>query len=83
MEWTVVGVIVTLVGLGAAVVPPIIKLNTSIVKLTDSNVQLSERIDAMKESNTSDHRRIWNAVEKNTEHIGDHETRLSVLEHKE
>lgn len=83
MEWTVVGVIVTLVGLGAAIVPPIIKLNTSIVKLTDSNDRLSEKLTSMETSNTSEHRRIWTAVDKNHGHINDHETRISVLEDRE
>ena len=35
-EWGVAGVIIALVGLLATVVPPIIKLNSSIIKLPDA-----------------------------------------------
>ena len=33
MEWQIVGVIVTLVGFLAVILPPIVKLNSSITKL--------------------------------------------------
>ena len=34
MEWTVVGVLIALVGLGASIIKPIVTLTQSITKLT-------------------------------------------------
>ena len=44
-EWGVVGVIVTLIGLAAAIIKPIVQLNTNIVKLTVA-------VDGLKDAHT-------------------------------
>lgn len=36
MEWQIVTVIITLVSFGTAIIKPMLKLNSSIVKLTDA-----------------------------------------------
>lgn len=69
MEWQVVTTIVVLVGLIVTIVTPMIKLNSSIVKLTDavSNLQVFQDMNK----------------EKLSEHQGkieDHEHRITVLE---
>ena len=71
MEWQIVTTIITLVSFGIAVIKPILKLNSSIVKLTDAVESL--------ELNGSE---IKTLVKENEDKLEDHEKRLIVLEHK-
>lgn len=71
MEWQIVTTIITLVSFGIAVIKPILKLNSSIVKLTDAVESL--------ELNGSE---IKSLVKENEDKLEDHEKRLIVLEHK-
>lgn len=89
MEWNVVGVIVTLVGLAAAVGGPVLKLNASITRLTTLLQAIEQRLDALetgaKEQRThaaESHRRIWAHNDEQDATLADHETRLWVLENK-
>ena len=83
MEWTVVGVIVALVGLFATVGAPVIKLNSNITRsniiLDQIKKELSEQKIAAKES----HRRLWEHNDEQDELIGDHETRITILENRQ
>ena len=81
-EWAVVGVIITLLGLVAAVVKPLITLNTTLTKLTDSVATLDKNITALTTDNTASHARIWGELNAHDETINDHETRISIIEHK-
>ena len=52
MEWTVVGVIIALVGLGASVIKPVVTLTRSITELTvvverlwDKNEEQDDRLE--------------------------------------
>ena len=72
LEWIVVGVIVTLIGLVTAIVTPMLKLNTSITTLTTKMAQLI----AIQEKNEKKHEGYDNELE-------DHEIRISILEKKE
>ena len=87
MEWNVVGVIVTLVGLAAAVGGPVLKLNASITKLTTLLKVIEQRLDALeqgaKEQRThaaESHRRIWAHNDEQDERLEDHEKRITLLE---
>lgn len=71
MEWQIVTTIITLVSFGIAIIKPILKLNSSIVKLTDAVESL--------EINGSE---IKSLVKENEDKLEDHEKRLIVLEHK-
>ena len=81
-EWAVVGVIVTLLGLVAAVVKPLITLNTTLTKLTDSVATLDKNITALTTDNTASHARIWGELDEHDEKLNDHETRLTIMEKK-
>lgn len=88
-EYQVIGVIVTLVGLGVAIITPIIKLNTNIVKLTDAVNALREAHDKMDKTNTEEHKRLHERInhrkkenEELDDRVSDHENRISILEHK-
>ena len=87
MEWTVVGVIVTLVGLALAVGGPVLKLNGSITRLTTLLQAIEQRLDTLeqgaKEQRThaaESHRRIWAHAEDQDARIDNHETRIQLLE---
>ena len=81
-EWAVVGVIVTLIGLIAAVVKPLITLNTTLTKLSDSVATLDKNITALTTDNTASHARIWGELDEHDEKLNDHETRLTIMEKK-
>jgi len=88
-EWGVVGVIVTLVGLAAAIIKPIVQLNTNIDKLTDAVEGLKNAHTKMEESNTEEHKKIHERInhrkkenEELDDRVADHERRIGILEHK-
>ena len=79
-EWTVVTVIVTLAGLGAAVIKPLISLNGTITRLTEVVRRLEENLGELAEKNSRSHERLWERVNEHEDELGRHETRLAVLE---
>lgn len=72
MEWTVVTVIIALVGLFMTVGKPIITLNGSITHLQDA-------IDELRE----DIRVLTGRTDSQEEKLQDHEKRISILEEKQ
>lgn len=82
-NWSVVLVLVTLVGLGAAIIKPIVSLTQSITTLTVVVNGLKESLACFQEKNSDSHERIWKHVEKQDEQLDDHEKRIYWLEGKE
>lgn len=80
MEWQIVTVIGTLIGLGVAIVTPIVKLNTSITKLTSTVDHLAKQIADEEAQNAKSHDRIWKKEEEQDAQLGEHERRITVLE---
>lgn len=72
MEWTVVTVIIALVGLFMTVGKPIITLNGSITHLQDAIDELREDIKV-----------LTGRADNQEEKLQDHETRISILEEKQ
>lgn len=81
-EWGVVSVIITLVGFIAVIIPPILKLNGTIVSLRDSVNHLDASLKDLIHTNTKDHRRIWDNMEEQEKMLHNHETRIEVVEWK-
>ncbi|WP_434310159.1 hypothetical protein [Hominifimenecus sp. rT4P-3] len=79
-EWEVVGVIVALLGLIAAIAGPLIKLNTSITTLTVTLKGLNEDISDLTIKNTKSHQRLWDHNEEQDKKLNDHEMRLTIVE---
>ena len=71
MEWQIVTVIITLISFGTAIIKPMLKLNSSIVKLTDAVENL--------ELNGSE---IKDIVKEHENKLDDHEKRIIILENK-
>lgn len=82
MEWTVVTVIAALVGLGAAIIKPIVSLSQTITHLNEVMDRLSDRLREMGENNHSAHGRIWAKNEEQDKRLDDHDRRLDHLEHQ-
>ena len=82
MEWTVVTVLIALVGLGGAVVRPLLALNASIVKLTARLDQLTDSLGEVSERNTRSHDRLWKKNDELDAALEDHEHRITVLEER-
>lgn len=72
MEWTVVTVIIALVGLFMTVGKPVITLNSSITRLQDAINELREDIKV-----------LTSRTDSQEEKLQDHETRISILEEKQ
>lgn len=72
MEWTVVTVIIALVGLFMTVGKPVITLNGSITHLQDAIDDLREDIKV-----------LTGRTDSQEEKLQDHETRISILEEKQ
>lgn len=83
MEWTVVVVLIALVGLVISVLTPAIKLNTSVTKLSTLVDSLNGKLSTMETNNADAHRRIWNELDGQKETLHQHETRITVLEKRE
>ncbi len=79
-EWTVVTVIVTLAGLVAAIVRPLIGLNGTITKLTAAVNVLEKNISGLAAKNSESHAKLWEKVEEHEDTLNCHETRLTVIE---
>ena len=82
MEWTVVTVLIALVGVGAAVVKPMLSLNSTIVKLTGAVDALQRNIEELTSRNSKSHDRIFGALDDHGEILQDHEKRITLIEHK-
>ncbi len=82
-EWGVVIVIVTLFGLIAAIVKPIVNMTRAMTRLTVVMEQTEKSLNKLTTDNTESHRRIWNHNEEQDATINDHEVRIGILEHKD
>lgn len=87
MEWTVITALVTLVGLGISVGGPVVRLNGSITRLNTLLQAMEARLNALERDlevqagkAADSHRRLWARVEQQDRQLGEHETRLKLLE---
>lgn len=82
MEWTVITVLVALVGLLATVGAPVIKLNSNLTKLTVLLDTLKNDMQEQKKSTKESHRRLWEHNDEQDGRIENHEKRITLLEQK-
>ena len=87
MEWTAVTVLAAIAGLGATVGGPVVRLNSSITRLTALLQAMERRLDALEaalaaqQSKAAEsHRRLWTREEEQDRRLADHEARLQLLE---
>ena len=79
-EWGVFGVIVTLIGFAAAIIKPIVTLNTSITTLRNAIDALGKELEKQNEENRDSHDRLWRHNDKQDDMLNDHEKRITILE---
>ena len=83
-EWSVVGVIVVLVGLFFAIYTPIsknTKENTkAMTELTVTMRIIGDQLSKFDEDNSKSHKRIWEHNDHQYHILNDHETRLQIIE---
>ena len=80
-EWGVVLVMISLVGLGTAIVKPILALNTTITRLTSAVEELRGDLAGLTARNSEGHRRLWEHNGKQDARLEEHEGRIVKLEH--
>lgn len=80
MEWMVVTALVTLVGLVATVVTPIVRLNTTITKLTTIVDVVKDNMKELTSDNSEGHRRLWAHNNVQDAKLTEHDKKLSHLE---
>lgn len=83
MEWTVITVMVTIIGLFAAVGNPIAKLIQSITRLTVMLNTVTEELNETIAQNKSSHTRLWDYNKCQDEKLEEHEQRIFVIEQKQ
>lgn len=81
-EWDVVVVIGGILSILAIVLPPVIKLNTTITKLNTIIEQVVADMRATKDKNTETHKRLWEKNEEQDDRIENHEIRINNLENR-
>ena len=86
-EWGVFGVIVALASFIAAVVTPMLKLNSSITKLnvtinymTQQLTNQNAEIDRIRERSRESHRKLWEKNDEQDSVLDFHDKRISKLE---
>lgn len=80
MEWQVFGVIVALGGFAGAIIAPVVKLNSSITRLTVTMERLVQDVQELRERSREEHGRLWRKNEELDHVLTAHETRLTTLE---
>ena len=83
MEWTVVTVIIALVGLGASIIKPVITLTQSITKLTMVVERVEADLKAQAAHSHESHAKLWAHNDEQDQRLEDHERRIGILEQKE
>ena len=81
-EWGVVGVLVVVAGLFLSVGAPVIRLNSTLTKLSTLVEGLRDRQAQQEQNNTESHRRLWRHNDEQDATLNDHETRITILERK-
>lgn len=86
-ESEMIGVIVialgSIVGLGVAVVKPILQVVKSITELNDSIKMLNENFNDFEVTNTNSHKRIWEHNDEQDLRLNDHEIRIQLIENRD
>ncbi len=79
-EWTVVSVIVVLAGLLLSLLKPLISLNSTLTRLTDTVEKLEHELAESAEKNREAHTRLWDKAAAQDEMLQAHTLQLARLE---
>lgn len=76
-------VLVALAGLMLSIIGAAWKLCVTVTEATDAVKALTQRIDRLDDDNAKEHTEMWEKIERSEETISEHETRISLLEHRD
>jgi len=79
-EWTVITVLIAVVGLLVTVTAPVIKLMGTITRLSCSVEDLRGDIETLTSKNAQSHTRLWEHNKEQDLKISGHEGRIGTLE---
>lgn len=86
-EWGIFGVIAALASFLTVIVAPMLKLNTSITKLTITmdhmNQQLADQnaeIERIRVKSSESHEKLWKKNDEQDDTLSDHDKRITRLE---
>ena len=79
-EWTVVLVLVTLLGLVTTVAKPVLRLNSAITRLTSRLDGIAEDLQELTVRNAQSHDRLWERAREQETLLQEHSRRLASLE---
>jgi len=80
VEWTVVTVIVVIVGLIVSVATPLVKSTKAMTELTVNLKVLNEHLTTLEAQNRTEHKYLLDHLDAHDDKIAEHETRISVME---
>lgn len=81
-EWGVFGVISAIVVFGVCVGAPLLRLNSTITRLSTVLNMFQKQVDLDKQCNAQEHIAIWDEMEKHGDKINEHDTDIAVLKEK-
>ena len=79
-EWTVFLALTALVGFGVTIITPILKLNTTITKLTTIVDLVKDNLRELTTDNSEGHKRLWDKTNEQDRLLADHEGRIKIIE---
>ena len=82
MEWTIVTVLGTIAGVFFSVMKPLLKLNSTIIRLNASVDTLAEEMEKYTVKNDRSHDKLWRKCDEQAERLNDHEKRIVRLEER-
>ena len=75
-EWGVVLVIISLIGLIATIMGPVVYITRTLAKLT----AVTEQMQNEQTANQKSHDKLWKQIDEQGATLHDHETRIQILE---
>ena len=79
-EWTVVTVLIAVIGLIATIVRPVISLNTTITRLDESVAGLKQKIDSLTVNYDQYYLKLSTAITQQNQQMLSHEVRIQNME---
>jgi len=79
-EWTVVTVLIAVIGLITTIVKPVISLNTTITRLDESVAGLKLKIDSLSMDYDQYYLKLSNAINQQNQQMLAHEVRIQNME---
>ena len=80
-EWTVVTVVIALVGLVGTITGACVRLSNAVQRNTAATEMLTGQLKDFSKENHEAHEKMWSKFDAQDKTLGNHETRIKILEH--